>query len=125
MNTLVHVLLAFLAGCAGYDPGGPMMSIDQHTYDSTPDRPQTVTLSDHTTGQALWTMPIPIGSKLVIQFRKGENKTDPVRPDVMHWEVMPIDQYYKKVLDNAMPVPPSYMRILHAEVRTAAPAQPS
>jgi len=97
-----------------------MESIDRYTYDSTPDRPQTILLIDHTTGQVLWTMPVPIGQKLAIQFRKGENKSDPARPDVMHWELMPMEGDYNEVLDNALPVPPSYIRMLKVELRSEA-----
>lgn len=116
---------ALLAGCTAYDTSGPMQSLDVHVYDSTPDRPQTVTLVDSTTGQPIWTLPIPIGQKLVVRFRKNENKKDAARPDVMQWELMPIDQYYERVLDNAIPVPPSYARRLDADVRTAAPPPPA
>lgn len=112
-----------LTGCAGYYPGGPMESLDQYTYESTPDFPQTIMLVNHTTGETLWTMPVPIGQKLVMRFRKGENKGDPARPDVMHWEVIPSDKFYDEVLDNSMPVPASHSRMVNVEMRPAeAPA---
>jgi hypothetical protein len=96
---------ALLGGCIGYYAGGPLSSEDLYTYESTPDYPQTVTLVDHTTGESLWSVDVPIGQQLVVRFLENKNKGDAARPDVMQWRLMPMGQHHG-TLDNAMPVPP-------------------
>ncbi len=112
-----------LAGCQGYHAGGPGMSIDQYTYESYPEYPQTVTLIDHTTGETLWTMEVPVGKKLVMKIKEGENKRDPARPDILHWDVMDMSVGYE-TLDNAMPVPPSWSRRVDVTFRNLPSGTP-
>ncbi|MFM9996584.1 MAG: hypothetical protein ACKVU4_12390 [Phycisphaerales bacterium] len=115
-SVLAPVTVLLLAGCQGYDAGGPMVSIDQHTFESKPDYPQTVTLLDHTTGETLWSVDIPVGRKLVMRFETGKNKLDPERPDLLLWDLMEFKVEYER-LDNSMPVPPEWRRMLSVSYR--------
>lgn len=115
-TVLAPVAMLLLAGCHGYDGGGPWQSIDQHTYESLPDYPQTVTLIDHTTGETLWSVDVPVGRKLVMRFETGKNKLDPERPDLLLWDLMEFKVQYEK-LDNSMPVPPAWRRKLDVSYR--------
>ncbi len=112
-----------LGGCLGYTAGGPMQSLDQYTYESIPDYPQTVALKDTTTDQVIWSMEVPIGQKLVVRFKPVIKDPDPARPDIMYWDVMPMTEEYEE-LDNAMPVPPHWQRRLDVSYRTSAVASP-
>ncbi len=112
-----------LGGCANYTAGGPMQSLDLYTYESMPDYPQTVKLTNTTTGETLWSMDIPVGQKLVVQFKPVIRNADPARPDIMYWDVMP-QSVGREELDNAMPVPPSWERRLDVSYRTPGEAMP-
>ena len=66
--------LALSAGC--YYEGGPLRSIDRVTYVSTSWSPKTVTLIDTRTGESMWSVDIPVGQQLVIDFNaetRGDN----------------------------------------------------
>lgn len=119
-STLVPLAALALAGCQGYDGGGPMMSIDQYSYESMPDYPQTVTLKNSATGETLWTVDVPVGQKLVMKFEPGKNKGDPARPDLLKWDLMALSVQYE-VLDNSMPVPPSWQRRVDVTYRRTTP----
>lgn len=117
-----------LVGCMrpAFYPGGQMASKDLFRYPSDVWLPQTVNLKDTRTGEVLWTMEVPVGQTLVIQFFRGENKDDPWRPDLMRWKV----EHHKKFVTqprfaNQIPVPPAGSRLLVPEYRHAPeyPAQ--
>ena len=112
--------VTLLTGC--YSEGGPGVSLDQHAYVSTTWQPKTVTLRDTRTGQALWSIDVPVGKKLVILFREnaaenGQSFGD-ATPDLMLWELMEADEDFGP-LHNKMPVPPSTARKLDMTLRTS------
>lgn len=101
---------ALLGGCVtGHYPGGPLASLDKYVYESTPDYPQSVVLMNITTGEKIWSVDVPVGRQLVLQFHENRNKADAANPDIMNWQLMELGNR-KKSLDNAMPVPPSWSR---------------
>lgn len=108
---------------APYTPGGPQVSYDCATYESTPDTPWTVSVVDLTTGETIWTCDVPIGKKLVVRFYEDENPSNQVRPSVLRWKFMAKDQY-SGTLDNAIAVPPKYARRLDTSLRTEGQARP-
>lgn len=113
------VLAAIGAGGVGgcYYPGGPGFSADRFTYESTTWQPWTVTLEDTRTGQAFWSMEVPVGYQLVIDFDEGpEGTADEFTPDTMKWELMPIGRRSGE-LDNTMRVPPASARLLVPTLR--------
>lgn len=129
-----RVLLGVLAsgalvsgGCylaPGLRPGGGQRSNDEYTYMSTPWEPLTVTLYDRRENEPLWTVDVPIGSKVSIRFyadKKGSGTA--YRPDVMRWEILDAKRNYAR-LSNAMAVPPADSRLLRVSVRQDTPAMP-
>lgn len=114
----VAALSAVLTGC--YSEGGPGVSIDQHTYVSTSWQPKTITLRDSRDGSSLWSHDVPVGKKLVIQFREnsaenGQSFGD-AKPDLMLWELMDPDDDFGP-LHNQVPVPPKEARRLDMTLR--------
>lgn len=120
----LSALVALGAGCAGpghayrgyHDEGGTGMSQDTFVYVSRPHEPKTITLIDTRSGEALWTMDVPVGSKLVIDFEADESEGVPERPDLMRWELMNDTDLLGR-LDNAMPVPAATARRLDVTLR--------
>lgn len=115
-----------LSGCAGsglayrtyHDEGGTGASEDKFVYVSRPHEPKTITLVDTRTGESLWTMDVPVGRKLVLDFEEGEAPDTPNRPDLMRWELMQDSDLLGR-LTNAMPVPNADSRRLDVTLRTS------
>jgi hypothetical protein len=115
------LLGAVLAGCSGYSPGGFGQSGEAETYDSTPDFPQTLTLVDQTTHEAIWTADIPVGKQLVLRFEDDFNPKSTARPALMHWEIMERGAT-SGALTNSVPAPPAYGRLIEVTYRKQANA---
>lgn len=115
------------AGCGlmpGLKPGGPQRSIDEFTYMSTPWEPLTVTLLDRRDQMPLWTVDVPIGSKVSLRFYENrETSGTPYRPDLMRWEIYADDKTRTR-LTNAMAVPGAESRMLQVSLRDAVPEFP-
>ncbi len=108
----------------GLTPGGPQRSIDEFTYISTPWEPLSVTLYDRREDTPLWTVDVPIGSKVSIRFYENRDTSGSVlRPDIMRWEIF--DQSIRNTrLTNAMAVPPADSRLLQVNLREDVPLFP-
>lgn len=106
--------LATSAGC--YYPGGPGYSADRFTYESTTWQPWTVSIEDTRTGQEFWSVEVPVGQQLVVDFIPGEGAEGDFTPDLMRWQVMPIGHRFG-TLANSLPVPPATGRILLPRLR--------
>ncbi|MBL8757880.1 MAG: hypothetical protein JNK35_05565 [Phycisphaerae bacterium] len=92
---LAGLAVASAGGC--WTPGGPMSSQDRYTYVSTEWMPQTVTIVDTRTQQAIWSQEVPAGQKLVMQFRDSDTYSDkkapdPAFPDALEWDLWPRDK---------------------------------
>ena len=113
-----------LAGCSGaglayrgyHDEGGTGYSEDKMVYMSRPHDPKTVTLVDTRTGEPLWTMDVPVGRKLVVNFESGRAQGTPDRPDLMRWGLMDESDRMGRT-HNAMPVPRANARRLDVSLR--------
>lgn len=120
----VAAVACLVAGCAGpglayrsyHDEGGTGVSQDAFVYVSRAHEPKTVTLVDTRTGESLWTMDVPVGRKLVINFEPDKAGNTPGRPDLMRWELMNESDLLGR-LDNAMPVPVASARRLDMTLR--------
>lgn len=118
--------LAALALCAGllggcYTEGGGQMSMDRFTYVSTPSQPKTITLVDTRTFESIWSIDVPVGQQVALQFMKNPKNRegippDPYRPDLMRWSLMKAYDMGGD-LDNSIAVPPSYSRRLEMKLR--------
>lgn len=114
--------LALSAGC--YHEGGPLRSIDRFTYVSTSWQPKTVTLIDTRTGESMWSVDIPVGQQLVIDFDTSKDADNTQwLPDEAKWDLMP-DTRRHGTLHNKMKVPPRHARRLDVSLRPV-PEMPS
>lgn len=119
--------LAGMSGCfiaPGLKPGGAQRSNDEFTYLSTPWEPLSVTLYDRREQMPLWTVDVPIGSKVSIRFYADRNTSGTVnRPDIMRWEIF--DETRRNArLSNAMAVPGADSRLLQVSLRESTPEFP-
>lgn len=107
-----------LGGCSypGYYPGGSQASLDEYTYESTHDFPQSVHLIDHVSGEVIWSVHVPIGQQVVMRFYENHDPSNTERPTLMRWEMMPRGKRFGK-LNSAMPVPPYDRRRLDVQLR--------
>lgn len=116
---LIATMLGALAASTGcYFEGGPGYSADRFAYVSRTWTPKTVTLIDTRTGEALWSMDVPVGQRLVIDFKTPQpmEKPDPWLPDTMLWDIMPERQRFGE-LKNKIRVPPSSARRVDMSLR--------
>ena len=73
--TGLALAVSLAAGCS--------YSQDEDTFASRPELPKTITLVDTVKGQAIWTMRIPVGEQLVIDYNGhhlSEMFTQPTTP---------------------------------------------
>ena len=121
-------LLAMIAGCQLYTPGGNAFSNGPNsasTWESSEEFPKTVTLMDTRSGELLFVMEIPVGKKLVVDFMEDGGDNDVMTPDLMTWEVFPSNVGYGP-LSNALTVPNRWSRRIDVAMRTSSEyAQPS
>lgn len=114
-----------LNGC--YYEGGPLSSQDRFTYVSRPFQPWTVDLVDVRTGEVIWSVDVPVGEQLVVDFQaapSGKAK-DAWRPDTMLWDVVPSGRRFG-ALSNKLAVPDRNSRRLEPKIRSIPemPAEP-
>ncbi|MCC6581408.1 MAG: hypothetical protein IT440_13305 [Phycisphaeraceae bacterium] len=71
------------------------VSIDRHTYTSTPHQPTTITLVDTTTKEEFWKMDIPVCMRLRLDFDRSPesegfyNNLNPASK--LNWMLLPLD----------------------------------
>lgn len=119
---LALLTLGSLSGCL--TPGGAMRSADEFTYVSTPWEPLSITLYDRRDSTPLWTVDVPIGSKVSVRFYPDKDTSGSVRmPDIMRWEIFDEEKSLRR-LTNAMAVPGAGSRLLKVSLRDDAPAFP-
>jgi hypothetical protein len=104
-------LLLVLAGCSwpGYRPAGSQASNDAHTYISTPDAAKSVRVLDSSTNTVLWSMDVPIGKQLTLQFYDDHDPRNADRPALMRWELSNAGREFGE-LHSSMPVPDQHHR---------------
>lgn len=115
-----------MSGClfTGLKPGGSMRSGDEFTYVSTPWEPLTVTLYDRRDNTPLWTVDVPVGSKVSVRFYADKETSGSVRmPDIMRWDIYDDSKSYRR-LSNAMSVPGPESRLLKVALREDVPTFP-
>ncbi len=117
---------AVLVGC--HRPHGAMMSYTgaSHTYYSTEMQPKTVRLVDLRTDEVIFSLDIPPGKQLTLDFVDGEGDDPTYSPDLMRYQVFDLGTTMGK-LRNSLTVPAATSRRLDMFVRqgpeyvTAAP----
>jgi hypothetical protein len=90
--------LAILPGC--WVPGSNQFSTDSYTYQSTAHLPQTVTVVDTRNGQPVFSVDIPVGKQLVMQFHRGagtklaDGEPSDLYPDKLKWDLWPMGRQF-------------------------------
>ncbi len=107
-----------LAGC--HRPEGALMPYTggSSTYWSTESKPVTVTMVDTRTGKAFFTMEVPVGKQLTLDFVSDAGDDPVLTPDLMRWEVFERGTEFG-TLRNAMSVPDAYARRIDVDYRDA------
>jgi len=107
---------AGLAGCM-HTQGGTMFSSPKSaiTYYSTEQLQKTVTLVDTRTEQTIFSMEVPVGKQLTIEFEEDRGN-DPVNtPDIMYYQIWDLGTRLG-MLRNAMTVPNAASRRIDIKV---------
>ncbi|MFG0326283.1 MAG: hypothetical protein ACF8SC_03320 [Phycisphaerales bacterium JB037] len=111
--------LLLASGCTlvpKYQEGGGLASFDAYTYVSRPYQPQTVSLIDTRTDEVLWSVDVPVGKQLSMEFLGGKgNETGPM-PDLMKWDILDAGTG-RSGLANGLPVPPPESRRVDVSLR--------
>jgi hypothetical protein len=110
-----------LSGC--HTPGGPGYSANQFTYVSTEWQPYTISVIDTTTGETVWTVDVPVGRQLFMQFRRGSGPNF-YRPDMMSWEIELAGRLIGTP-NNQIPVPGPNTRRVDVELRPVPERPPT
>jgi hypothetical protein len=112
---IAPLALAALPAC--YTETGPAFNFtrDQHVYVSRHWEPKTVTLYDTRTDEVLWSVDVPVGYKVVVDFERGDNQLIEM-PDKMIWDVMPETSYFG-TLRQELPCPPATSRRIEFTLR--------
>lgn len=114
-------LAAVAGGC--WQPGGAWGSEDRFTYDSTPWQPQTVAVYDTSTGQAVWSVDVPVGQRVVMKFVSPAELRNEVYPDVLKWDVWPSSREFGNP-EREVRVPSRLTRRIDVTLRPAPEAAP-
>jgi len=127
-TVLITGILASLAGLGGcWTPGGSGISQDAYAYVSTEWTPQTITLVDLRTGQAVWSQEVPVGKKLVMKFVEADSaygkSPDPQYPDKLRFDIWPADKEWGTPRQVTW-VPKAGSRRLDIKLRAVPEAEP-
>ncbi|MBS0197839.1 MAG: hypothetical protein JSR77_13875 [Planctomycetes bacterium] len=110
------LLVPFVVGGCQYD--------ERQTFESTPYRPETVTLVNTATGEKVWTCDVPVGQKLEIAFKNKAPRGRELGYDEMTWVISGAasKETGKK---NSVKVPPDTSRRLDVSLRPIPEAYPA
>lgn len=104
--------LAF-TGCAGEH--GAIWSDDRYVFASRAWEPKTITLIDTRTGEAVWSVDVPVGQQVIVSFSKGTGPNE-YKPDEIVWGLAP-EGRNTGGRNNRMPCPGRESRRLDMTLR--------
>jgi len=112
-----------LSGC--YYPGGGLFSSTggPQTYLSTEALQKSVTMLDLRTGEVFFSIDIPPGKQLVIDFERGKGDDPVYTPDLLMYDVFDAGTKTGS-LGNSMTVPPAAARRIEMNVVQAPAFRP-
>lgn len=79
--SLAGLIVAGPAGCL--QPGSPGWDAAPHTWRSTPSFPAQLALVDTRNQETVWTATVPVGGRVVTQFRDNRGDPGSTRPDLL------------------------------------------
>lgn len=115
-TTLMAAAAMVLAGC--YLPGGGLFNYTgaPATYYSTEHLPKTVTLVDTCTDEAIFSIEIPPGKQLTVDFVEGGGEDRVHTPDLMRYEIFDVGTTFGR-LSSSLSVPNAECRRLDVDFR--------
>ncbi|MHC4082860.1 MAG: hypothetical protein ACYS15_16455 [Planctomycetota bacterium] len=121
--TLSVAAAVILAGC--YSPSGGLIKRRHaaNTYYSTESYPATVTIVDTRTEEPFFTIEIPPGKQLTVDFQEGKGDDPVLTPDLMVYQIFDLGTSMGK-LRNSVTVPHSYNRRIDVDYRPGPEAAP-
>jgi rhodanese-related sulfurtransferase len=110
-------LLAPTTGC--YRPQGGLMPYTgaASTYISYETQQKSVQIIDVRSGDVVFSMDIPAGKQLTMDFVEDEGDDPVLSPDLLRYEIFDAGKKTGK-LHNVMSVPPAHSRRIEVQVRT-------
>lgn len=99
-----------------FDEGGSGASIDEFTYVSRPYEAKTISVIDTRTQEVVFSMDVPVGQQLTVNFEDMEKNKDKYMSGIMKWAVMPAGNRYG-TLRNRVDVPPPHSRRIDVDIR--------
>lgn len=117
---LLLTISTMLLLCGCYYPRGAWYAhVGQAaTYWSTESRPTTITILDTRTMEPFFTVEIPVGKELVLNFKEGEGDNEVQTPDLMLYEVFELGKT-TGTLHNSMSIPDRFSRRIDVTYRPA------
>ena len=115
LGTVLLAGLALQVGCT-FNEGGSGIALDEYTYVSRPHTPKTVSVVDTRTEQVIFTMDVPVGQQLVMDFDDPDSREGEYLSGEMRWALMPAG-YTNAQLRNRVNVPPPESRRIDMELR--------
>ncbi len=115
---VITSMTLLLVGC--YNPRGAFYPYvgQAATYWSTEMKPTTITIVDTRTREPFFTVEIPVGKQLVIDFKEGAGDNDVLTPDLMRYEIFEVGKT-SGTLRNAITVPDRFSRRIDVDYRPA------
>lgn len=103
--------------------GGPWYSgAAPLTYVSTAMSPKTISVIDTRTGETVWSLDVPVDTKLVLQFEEERQPGTPM-PAKLSWRVFDDRGQLFGALHDSIPAPPATARRIDMSVRNASVAE--
>ncbi|MFG0259914.1 MAG: hypothetical protein ACF8LK_06125 [Phycisphaerales bacterium JB041] len=99
-----------------FDEGGSGASIDEFTYVSRPYEAKTVSVVDTRTGEVVFSMDIPVGQQLSINFDDKSKNQGKYMSGEMRWAVQEAGSRFG-TLRNRVDVPPPHSRRIDVDIR--------
>jgi hypothetical protein len=115
---LITAATLLMVGC--YNPRGAFYPYvgQAATYWSTESKPTTITILDTRTMEPFFTVEIPVGRQLVLDFKEGDGDDNAQTPDLMRYEVFKVGTT-TGTLRNALTVPDRFSRRIDVTYRPA------
>lgn len=111
---IFSAILVLATGCSSYTHLG--LSIDRHTFRSTPLRPVSLKLVEEASGKPLWMLDVPVNKMVVVQMNHTktfiESGYGKVPPIGISWNIFAPDDDFGYLANN-MPLPGTPVKLVY------------